>query len=169
MKYQDAGVNLLLKKAILTIQSLLFLHFLLCSIIFSFFFNLVYKPIPMFSNWTAGLLLLPSFIPVSQDFFWLLYNYLKKRHSKYQWYLNVQCYFNLMGASRNHILSFKYLFRGKKGSKPYINECFSSIGKISSKGTRTKRNIWNRYCLRSNGLNVCNKLLVQRRKLNRCK
>ena len=37
MKYQDAGVNLLLKKAILTIQNLLFLHFLLCSIIFLLF------------------------------------------------------------------------------------------------------------------------------------
>ena len=37
MKYQDAGVNFLLKKAILTIQNLLFLHFLLCSIIFLLF------------------------------------------------------------------------------------------------------------------------------------
>ena len=37
MKYQDAGVKFLLKKAILTIQNLQFLHFLLCNIIFSFF------------------------------------------------------------------------------------------------------------------------------------
>ena len=96
MKYQDAGVKFLLKNSILTIQSLLFLHFLLCSIIFSFFFNLVYKPIPMFSNWTVGLLLLPSFIPVSQDFFWLLYNYLKKRHSKFKWILEYTVLFNLM-------------------------------------------------------------------------
>ena len=37
MKYKDAGVKFLLKKAILTIQNLLFLHFLLCSIIFLLF------------------------------------------------------------------------------------------------------------------------------------
>ena len=37
MKYQDAGVNFLLKKTILTIQNLLFLHFLLRSIIFLLF------------------------------------------------------------------------------------------------------------------------------------
>ena len=37
MKYQDAGVNFLLKKTILTIQNLLFLHFLLCNIIFLLF------------------------------------------------------------------------------------------------------------------------------------
>ena len=37
MKYQDAGLNFLLKKTILTIQNLLFLHFLLSSIIFLLF------------------------------------------------------------------------------------------------------------------------------------
>ena len=37
MKYQDAGVKFLTKNASLTIQNLLFLHFLLCSIIFLLF------------------------------------------------------------------------------------------------------------------------------------
>ena len=46
MKYQDAGVNFLLKKAILTNQNLQFLHFLLCSIIFLLFLQSRIQPDP---------------------------------------------------------------------------------------------------------------------------
>ena len=46
--------------------------FLLMWHIFSFVANFVYISIPMFSNSSAGLLLLPYFIPVSRELLWML-------------------------------------------------------------------------------------------------